>query len=109
MKLNFKIHFPSGYQINDLSNDNIDIHVITDDKKVYFATLFTLSNIKYLMIKDDDVYFWVDSMLIVSDLKINTIEDAIARVLIDGYIENALSFIGNIEKVYGIGKTYEGI
>lgn len=109
MRLDFKILFPSGYQIDRKDNDNIDINVVTSDGKVYFATLFTLSNIEYLMKKDNDVYFWSDSMLIISDLQKITIKEAISRILSGGYTESVLNFIGNIENVYGVGKAYHEI
>lgn len=104
--MSFKIVFPTGYQINDKINDNIDINVILSNGDVYFATLFTLSNIQYLMGKDRHNFFWADSMLIVESLDKNSIREAISEMISEGYFNNALSKIGNIDSIYGRSNTY---
>lgn len=42
---------PKEYQVKDVFNDNIDIHIILESGEVYTADLFTLANIKDLMSK----------------------------------------------------------
>lgn len=88
----FEIRYPTGYQVTDVHNDNIDIHVIVNDK-VYFATLFTLENISHLMKKDKESWFWATDMVIVSDLSASTIEVSIATMIESGYLEEALTEI----------------
>lgn len=107
MKSSFKILFPTGYQVNSVENDNIDIHVVVSTGQIYFATLFTLKNIHYLMERENDSYFWVDSMLIVRNLEKSSIKDAIKRILEEEYGNVVLNEIGTIESIYGEGKLFE--
>ena len=107
--LDFKINFPTGYQISDEFNDNIDVNIVTSDNKVYFVTLFTCQNIQNIMKINKDIYFWADSMLILDDLKKVTIEEVIGRILLEGLEMNIFSFIGSLSDVYGKGKKYSDI
>ncbi len=45
--MRFKIIFPTGYQVADIFNDNIDINVVLENGDVFFGTLFTISNLDY--------------------------------------------------------------
>jgi hypothetical protein len=105
----FKIIFPTGYQIIDPINDNIDINVAFENGKVYHATLFTLKNIQSLMLKDQTVHFWAEDIIVVTDLSKETIYRTVKEVINEGYIERAFGEIGNIEKVYGFGYLYEDL
>ncbi len=75
--MKFKIVFPVGYNIEDIYNDNLDLNVVLSNDKVYFGTLFTNLNIKYLMEKEGEDFFWAADMLIVSDLSKVTIYNVI--------------------------------
>lgn len=103
----FKIIFPSGYQIMDVLDDNLDINVIFDNGQVFFATLFTIKNVKSLMLKDEAVFFWAENMLIVTNLKKETIRRAIQESINEGCFRRAFCEIGFIENIYGIGKSYD--
>ncbi|MEH3114032.1 hypothetical protein [Pedobacter terrae] len=81
----FKIKFPSGYEIADFFNDNIDLHVILPDNRIFFATAFTIINVQYLIEKEQDVYFWLTDMFIVKDLKKITIKRSVEKIIADGF------------------------
>jgi hypothetical protein len=67
--MDFKIIFPSGYNLNldDETDGNIDINIILKNGNVFFATLFTILNLDYLLNKHDEPCFWATDMLIVKD------------------------------------------
>ncbi|REC49725.1 hypothetical protein [Chryseobacterium pennipullorum] len=85
----FKIVFPSGYSVNDYYNDNIDLNIILPSGSVFFSTFFTIINVKNLIDKDDAVYFWSTDMLIVKDLKKETIKNVVFNMIKDEYLECA--------------------
>lgn len=96
--MNFKIVFPSGYIVKNIINDNIDVNIVFSDGKVYFATLFTVSNIKNLLEKSN--YFWACDMMVVPNLKKSTIRSSLMKIIEDGYLDSAFTQIGNIYEVY---------
>jgi|WetSurMetagenome_2_1015567.scaffolds.fasta_scaffold300517_2 hypothetical protein len=103
--MNFKLNFPSGYHLENILNNNLDINVILENDNVYFFTLFTLENIHYLMNKKDsessNLYFWASDMLIVKDLKLETIQTTINDLVIKDYFDNFFIKIGNVNSVFG--------
>ncbi|RKO68336.1 hypothetical protein D7322_27750 [Sphingobacterium puteale] len=101
-KMQFKLFFT--HRVEDIFNDNIDIHIILSNDDVYVATLFTLNNIGMLMRRDEASYFWASDMIIVPDLSHLTIRKAIQEALDDGYFEKACSKIGTVKTVF----DYEG-
>lgn len=101
-EMQFKLFFTQ--RVEDIFNDNIDIHIILSNDDVYVATLFTLKNIDMLMRRDAASYFWASDMIIVPDLSHSTIRKAIQDALDDGYFENACSKIGTVKTVF----DYEG-
>jgi hypothetical protein len=96
----FKIVFPVPYQVTDIYDDNIDVNIVLSNGDVYFATLFTLKNIRKLLIINSEIYFWFADMLIVEDLSYQKIHKVVETVLNDGYFEKAFSKIGTISTVY---------
>lgn len=103
----FKILCPGGYSVKDIDNDNIDVHVALKNGDVYFATLFTLSNIHKLMLKENSGYFWAADMIIVEKLDIESIKRAIRQMVNDGYLEMAFDKIGNIQEIYPGSTSFE--
>lgn len=96
----FKIIFPAPYQVTDIYDDNIDVNIVLSNGDVYFGTLFTLKNIRKLMITNKEIYFLSTDMLIVEDLSYQSIHKVVEAVLNDGYCEMAFSKLGTIETVY---------
>jgi hypothetical protein len=107
--LEFKIIFPTGYKILDINSDNIDINVVLPNGEVYFGTLFTNTNIKYLMNQERQHYFWATDMIIIEDLSKETIYKAIEELIESNYLSQALTKIGIIETVYQGCITYESL
>lgn len=105
----FKIIFPAGYSGTDILNDNIDINVVLEDGEVYFATVFTLENIKHLMIKDETTYFWADSLLISRSLDKVSLKMAVTETLQHEYFNQIFSRIGNISGIFGSNIIFEDI
>ncbi|SFN21147.1 hypothetical protein SAMN05421594_1494 [Chryseobacterium oleae] len=105
----FKIIFPGGYNINDYYDDNLDLNIILPTGRVFFSTFFTILNIKNLLEKDSRLYFWSIDMLIVKDLKKETIRNVIFNIIDDGYLESVCSDIGEIHEVFPDIKSYSDI
>jgi hypothetical protein len=106
MKL-FKVKFPTGYQVQDELNDNLDFHLILDCGKVFFGTFFTLNNIRYLMGKNNDVYFWATDMVIVMDLRKDTLRESLNNMIDDANVGRVLSEIGTIQSIYNEVGTFD--
>lgn len=106
---NFKIHFPVYYQVSDIHNDNMDLHVVLEDGRVFFGTFFTLQNIQDLMTKNRTVYFWAEDMVVVEDLSRETIRKVVRQIINDEYIDEALSFIGTITEIYSDKFSFEEV
>lgn len=98
--MDFKVVFPGGYNFNDYYDDNIDLNIILPNGCVFFSTFFTILNIKNLIERDNALYFWSTDMLIVKDLKKETIKNVIFNMIDDGYFESVCSYIGNINEVF---------
>lgn len=106
--MKFKILFPSNYQINDVLNDNIDVHVVLKNGDVFFGTVFTILNIQDLMSSDAErSYFWSTNMIILKNLTKGAILKAIDEVITNGYLEHIFDKIGDIEKVYSNNLSFE--
>ncbi len=48
-------------------------------------------------------------MVIVEDLRIETIRDAVIAMVKDNFLNRAFSEIGNVKKVYGDDKSFETV
>ncbi|GEJ46278.1 hypothetical protein [Chryseobacterium sp. ON_d1] len=105
----FKVIFPSGYNINDYYDDNIDLNIILPTGRVFFSTFFTMLNINNLIEKDNTLYFWAMDMIIVKDLRKETIRNVILKMIDDGYLESACSDIGEINEIFSNIETYNDI
>jgi hypothetical protein len=83
--MKFEINFPTGYQVKDIYNDNLDINVLLPGGRSFFATLFTLRNIEHLMKKGQTSFeincFWAPNMIIVNNLSESTIRETISHLL----------------------------
>lgn len=104
--MNIKVIFPSGYRVKDIFNDNIDINIILDNGDVYFATMFTLSNIRSLMVKESLIFFDVYDVLIVRDLRRNSIKELVKELVERNQVDIFCSKIGNENEVYGEPPQY---
>lgn len=105
----FKIKFPSGYQVNDIFNDNIDLHIVLPDNRVFFGTAFTILNIQNLMKKGQSCYFWSTDMILLTDLKIFTIVKAIEETINEGFFELIFSEIGFLDILYSKNTNYDDL
>jgi len=101
--MNFIIAFPTGYKVDDVYNGNIDINVIVNDEEVYFGTIFTISNIQELMVKDESDYFWATDMVIVNNLSRKCIWNAVKEIVEENYITQIFSKIGNSHQIFPEG------
>lgn len=97
----YKIKFPAGYKGTDVKDDNIDTHVILDTGQVFFGTLFTIKNVESLMKKEDfRLYFWATDMVILKDLELITIYQAIDSIIKEEILGSVFCEIGNVEKIH---------
>jgi hypothetical protein len=83
LNYNFFILFPGGYRVRDVLNDNTDIYIVlkNNHSKVYFATLFTLDNVKFIMEVNDEKWFWSSNFLVVKNLLKNEIYKIIDEIV----------------------------
>lgn len=97
--MNFTVNYPTGYNVKDIYNDNIDINIILEDGRIFFATFFTVNNIIYLMDNETNSFrrdhFWATDMVIVRDLSVATIEQTINYILNTCDICEVFSLINN--------------
>lgn len=104
----FKVVFPSGYNV-DYYDDNIDLNIIVPSGSVFFSTFFTILNIKNLIEKENASYFWSTDMIIVKDLKKETIKNVICNIIDDEYLESTCTNIGKTHEVFPKVKSYSDI
>lgn len=83
--------------------------MIFESGEIFFATLFTIDNIKGLMNQTEESYFYSDSMLILKDLKKETIRKSIEDLIVDSYFTNIFSKIGNLLSTEGYKLTFNNI
>jgi len=98
--MNFKIIFPTGYNVINPDNDNIDINIVLENKKVFFTTIFTVENIKYLLDDGQESYFSSTDMIITKNITKTEIKKVITEIINEECIEQICSEIGNIEDVF---------
>ena len=80
----------------DTVDDNIDVQIDIDDGRVFSATFFTLQNIETLFRKNaqtgecaSGLYFWASEMILVKDLKMETIHRAVKDLILNNELQNA--------------------
>lgn len=105
--MKYKIVFPTEYDIDNYQNDNIDVNIILENNDVYFATLFTLENIIYLMEKESTNYFSADSMVVIKNLSKDNINKIVKEVIEKGDLNSTFSKIGTLKKVFNTDKTFK--
>lgn len=89
----------NGREIHEI-NDNIDVEIRLEDGQVFSATLFSLECISDTMTNYQDSgeclngkYFWASDMVIVKDLKLETINDIVKDLVESGEYKYACSKI----------------
>ena len=98
--MNFKIVFPTGYNIINPDNDNIDINIVLENNKVFFATIFTVENIKHLLDEGQESYFSSTDMIITKNITKPEIKKVITEIINEEYIEDICSEIGYIKDIF---------
>jgi hypothetical protein len=98
--MKYKIYFPAGRKELDTFSDNVDINIITEDELVYFATLFTINNIVSIMERGDENWFWATDMILIKDLRDETIKKAISGIVAMNNLGSMVSEIGDIDTIF---------
>lgn len=107
--MKFKVNFPTGYQVIDERNDNLDINVILENGEIFFCTIFTIENIKMLIHNNSLSFFWADNMVILNDLSKDNIKSFIQETLDFGNFENIFFKIGKLKEVEGYNCIFDEI
>ncbi|MBS7256717.1 hypothetical protein [Flavobacterium branchiicola] len=107
--MKFKIVIPARYHVKNYYNDNLDVNVILENKEIFFATIFTLDNIKMLLELNKSNFFWADTMIIIKDLKKETIKEFVKEVIDDGNLESIFYKIGNLGEIEGYPINFESV
>ena len=87
--MNFEIKYlANDFDIND---DNCDVNIYLENKRVFFGTLFTPMNIHTLIARFrksgeclNGKYFWSANMLIVENLERSTVDQVINELIENG-------------------------
>ena len=92
-------------QVDDVHDDNIDVYVHLPDGESWVATFFTLENIaKYLRQYESTgealsgKYFWGSDMVILKDLRFETIEATAREMVRNGQYLTAFTRSEKIEE-----------
>lgn len=107
--MKFKIIIPAGYQVKDYYNDNLDINVILENKEIFFATIFTLDNIKMLLEQNSNSFFWADNMVVIKDLKKETIKNFVKESIDSGNHYSIFYKIGKLGEIEGYPFVFEQV
>jgi hypothetical protein len=85
-----------GSQTWDIHDDNVDVEIEVNGTVRYSATFFTLRNLASLFAKNRQTgecaagtYLWAADMILVQDLRIETIRQTIEDLLRSGELESA--------------------
>lgn len=103
--MKYKLYFPTGYRNDNVHNDNVDLYIIREDSAVYVVTLFTIDNIKSLMQRLGESWFWATDMVVVKDLKMQTIKEAAAGIVSE-CLDTATTKIGDLNSVFAESEYY---
>lgn len=105
--MNFKLIFPAPYHLNveDILNSNLDINIVLENTFVYWGTIYTLENIRELMISNKEPFFWSSNFLIIEDMSLETIKITIEKIISKGDLDNIFVKIGDINTIYGLGNN----
>ena len=106
--MDYKIIFSTEWPRANILNDNVDINVVMENGTIYWGTLFTIQNIKHLMEKEKQSFFWSVDMVIVKELSSKDINEVVYSIVDSGIIEQIFSNIGNIEQQFP-GVVFEDI
>lgn len=107
--LSVKLYFPTGYNVEDIYDEVLDVHIILDNKHVYFGAFFTLKRIQGLMSEMDEKYesdylgglfFWEEDMVIVENMALETIKKVTRYIVKDELYERMFSRIGDVDSIY---------
>lgn len=92
--VNFKINIV--YESWDIHDDNIDVHVELEDGQRFCPSFFTLKNLETLFKKNrltgecaSGLYLWSSDMILVEDLRLETIHRTIEDLINTGELSHA--------------------
>lgn len=99
--INFKIHYAIPLEDDTVVDDNVDFKIILQNGRVYYGFATTPENLRSLLERNPGNYFWDADLIVLPDLRKETVRDAVAECIADGYFEKMFSDIGNINTVFG--------
>ncbi|MDH0864174.1 hypothetical protein [Mitsuaria sp. GD03876] len=93
--MKFHLRTPSGQEIVDAVDDNVDILIDVEDGRLFSATFFTINNLSTLMRRyrasgecAAGKYVWAKDMIVVESITRATLEVAIDELIRTGEIES---------------------
>ena len=85
-----------GPQVWSPTDDNVDVEVRLPNGDLYVATFFTLANLQRLFEKNRESgeclsgrYFWASDMILVEELTIESMTDAVEDLIANGEFAGA--------------------
>ena len=101
MAAQFKVYCPGGYRVPDVFAYNLDLNIVFDTEEVFFATAFTVRNVRALLANAAEPYFWRVDLFIVDNLRGATILEAVTHLVQEGLTDTLFGRIGTTTTVYG--------
>lgn len=96
--MNFRLSFPSGYEVEDIHDSNIDVYIMVDESDIFCATFFTLKNVQKLMNTNlssqgnsAGLYFWASDMIIITSITLENIINTVKDLIVDGIVKDVCS------------------
>jgi hypothetical protein len=93
--MNFQLRTPSGSEIRDADDDNVDVLIDLEDGRLFSATFFTIKNLLTLMKAYGDTgecaggtYVWAKDMIVVESISKEAIRQVVADLIESGEIES---------------------
>ena len=93
--MNFQLRTPSGSEIRDADDDNVDVLIDLEDGRLFSATFFTIKNLLTLMKAYRDTgecaggaYVWAKDMIVVESISKEAIRQVVADLIESGEIES---------------------
>lgn len=99
---NIKIYYPIPLVDDSVIDDNVDFHIVMETGEVYFGFAATPENLRTLLEKREKSYFWDTDLIVVPDLRRETIRTAIEECLRGHYFEEIFTRIGEVDTVYTV-------
>jgi hypothetical protein len=96
----FKIYYPVPLIDDFVIDENVDFHIILESGEVFFGFAATPENLRSLLEKKEKTYFWDCDLIILPDLKVETIRRAVGETIQSEQHVRMFTNIGDISTIF---------